>query len=321
MLELLQYRAWLLSENYYGRVYPLLVDRLKLGHSVDGLIKHQTEDAIGAIIGSYLSVPETPGVEANVEMTFSYDEPTGLRVARANGKNIALITMVGPLTKRGELCSYGMMHYQQMLNRANAAANIDGTVIILDTPGGTVDGTPELALAIRTSSKPVGVFGDGMVASAGMWLASQAQVIVGNKNNPTEFGSIGVLMSLPNYQNVMDAGFFPNVKIYRASQSYEKALVNSIEPITEEAEKGLQQDLNNIASQFIAAVKSGRGAKLNTKAEGIFNGRMYDVYESKQHGLIDAIGTLQTAINKVAELAKQQKRAQGNVADSDTEQK
>lgn len=316
MLELLQYRAWLLSEAYYENAYRMLNSRLQLGHDLDGLVKKQTAESIDAMIGAYLSVEDGhPPVQAGVEMTFSYDEPTGLRVAKANGKTIALITMVGPMTKRGDLCAFGMMHYQQMLNRANASGHIDGTVLIMDTPGGTVDGTPELGLAIRTSAKPVGVFGDGQVASAGMWLASQAQVIVGNKNNPTEFGSIGVLMMLPNYQNVMDAGYLPRMTIYRAAQSYEKAQVNAIEPISPEAEKQLQADLNGIASMFINTVKSGRGAKLNTKAEGLFNGRMFDVYESKQHGLIDAIGTLQTAISKVAELAKQQKAQNAKIED------
>jgi protease-4 len=308
MLELLQYRAWLLSEAYYDNAYRLLNSRLQLGHDLDGLVKKQTAESIDAMISAYLSVDEGhPPMNANVEMTISYDEPTGLRLAKVNGKSIALISMVGPLTKRGELCSYGMMHYQQMLNRVNSAAHIDGSVLIMDTPGGTVDGTPELGLAVRTSAKPVGVFGDGMVASAGMWIASQAQVVVGNKNNPTQFGSIGVLMMLPNYQNVMDAGFLPKMKIYRADQSYEKALVNAIEPITEDAERQLQSDLNGIASMFIGTVKHGRGAKLDVKAPGLFTGRMFDVYESKKMGLIDAIGTLQTAINKVAELAKQQK--------------
>lgn len=316
MLELLQYRAWLLSEAYYENAYRLLNSRLQLGHDLDGLVKKQSSESIDAMIGAYLSVEDGhPPMQANVEMTFSYDEPTGLRLAKVNGKTIALISIVGPVTKRGDLCSLGMMHYQQMLNRANAASHIDGTVLIMDTPGGTVDGTPELGLAIRTSAKPVGVFGDGQVASAGMWLASQAQVIVGNKNNPTEFGSIGVLMMLPNYQNVMDAGNLPKMKIYRAAQSYEKALVNAIEPISEDAEKQLQADLNGIASMFINTVKSGRGAKLNTKAEGLFTGRMFDVYESKQHGLIDAIGTLQTAITKVAELAKQQKAQNAKIED------
>lgn len=311
MFELLQYRHWILSESYYDRAYNLLNKRLEHGHNLDGLIRKQSAEDIDAMVSAYLAADlNTLGFGANIEMTFSYDEPTGLRVVKTNGKTIALITIVGPLTKRGELCSYGMMHYQQMLNRANAASNIDGTVLIMDTPGGTVDGTPEFGLTIRTSMKPVGVFGDGIVASGGMWLASQAQVIVGNKNNPTEFGSIGVLFLLQNYQNVIDAGFLPTMKIYRASQSFEKALVNSIEPISADAEKDLQADLNAIASLFISTVKSGRGAKLNTKAEGLFNGRMFDVSESKAIGLIDAVGTLQTAINKVAELAKQQKREQ-----------
>lgn len=305
MLELLQYRIWMLAESYYESAYRLLSERLRLGHSLEGLIKKQDKEGIDAIVSSYLAAEPS----ANMELSFSYDEATELRVAKVNGRSIALITMVGPMTKRGDLCALGMMHYQQMLARANAAAHIDGVVLIMDTPGGTVDGTPELGLAVRTSSKPVGVFGDGMVASAGLWIASQAQVIVGNKNNPTEFGSIGVLMVLPNYQNVIDAGYLPTVKIYRAKQSTEKALVNTFEAIPDEAERDLQAKLDDLASDFISVVKSGRGAKLDTKADGLFKGRMFDVTESKKIGLIDAVGTLHTAITKVAELSKQQRKS------------
>lgn len=309
MLGLLQYRAWLLDEGYYDRVHSLISERIRHGHDLSGLVRKQTPEDIEALISTYLSAEVGhPPVGAAMELTVEYDEPTGLRTVTANGKRIALITMVGPLTKRGDLCAYGMMHYQQMLNRVNASTHIDGTVLIIDTPSGTVDGTPELGLAIRTSPKPVGVFGDGLVASAGMWLASQSQVIVGNRNNPTRFGSIGVLMILPNYQNVMDAGYFPRMTIYRAEQSHEKALINTIEPISEEGERQLQADLNGIASMFIDTVKSGRGAKLDTSAKGLFTGRTFDAHESHKIGLIDSLGTLHTAVTKVAELARQQAR-------------
>lgn len=308
MLNLLQYRAWALNEAYFTRMYPAVTDAIRLGHNL--IHKKSLEDFIPNI-QSLLKVSEDfghPPVDADLQITYSRDQASGLPIAKINNQSIALIPVIGPLSKYGDLCSLGMQDYQNMINMANASQTIDGIVLIMDTPGGTVDGTPELGLAVKNSQKPVGVFGDAQVASAGLWIASQASVIVGNKNNPTEFGSIGVLMALPNYKNMMDAGQAPTVEIFRAQQSSEKALVNVIEPISDESRKTLQADLNDIADQFISTVKAGRGDKLNVKADGIFNGRMFNVTEAKSNGLIDSVGTLQTAVNKVAELAKAKKK-------------
>jgi protease-4 len=283
------------------RHFDVYYHALRNGHDLGK--KKNFEDFLPSI-QSLLSVADDlrPGADT---IQISFDDQSKLPIAKANGKNIALIPVIGPLTKYGDLCTMGMQDYQSLLSRANASSSIDGIVLIMDTPGGTVDGTPEFGLAIKNSAKPVGIFGDGMVASAGIWLASQAGVIVGNKNNPTEFGSIGVLMALPNYQNMMDAGEVPKVEIFRASQSTEKAQINSIEPITDAGRAQLQAELDDLASQFIATVKAGRGDALKADTEGIFAGRMYDVYKSKSAGLIDSVGTLQTAVNKVAEMAKQ----------------
>lgn len=304
MRDLLHHK-WAISESYFTRYFTVFWDSIARGHQ---LVSPKTIEDYIPSIEALLSIPDNEGfqpVSADVGFSLGTDQQTGLPVATVNGKNIALIPIIGSLTKYGGLCSLGMQSYQSKIAAANASDKIDGIVLIMDTPGGTVDGTPELGLSVFNSSKPIGVFGDNCVASAGMWIASQADVIVGNKNNPTEFGSIGVLMALPNYQNMMDAGQYPKVEIFRASQSTEKARVNSLETITDNGRADVQDGLDQIASMFIDTVTSGRGDVLNTKAEGLFAGRMFDVYQATQIGLIDSVGTLQTAVNKVAELARQ----------------
>ncbi len=306
MIQLLLY-TWAISESFSSLMYPLVVRHMQSG-TLDSLVKKKALEDYYPTINALLNAAEAfPNAHAE-EIIFSNDPNTGLPTVKSGNKRIALIPIVGPLSKYGDLCSLGMQGYQALLNKVNSTPSLDGAVIIMDTPGGTVDGTPEFGLAIKNSPKPVGVFGDRMVASAGLWLASQASVIVGNKNNPTQFGSIGVLMMLPNFQNQIAAGNHPSVEIFRASQSTDKLLVNSIEEITKEGRTELQDNLNSTAANFIATVKAGRGDKLDTKAEGLFTGRMFDLYQAKQIGLIDAIGTLQTAINRVADLARQQTR-------------
>lgn len=306
LLQLLQYRAWALSDDYYSRIYPVLMERFHLGHNLEGLIKKQSEEDLSHRVQILIAAPHAA---AGFEMKFGYDKDVNTAIATIGGRNIALIPVIGPLTKYGGLCTPGMQAYQAKINRVHDSPNIHGTVLIMDTPGGTVDGTPEFGLTVRNSAKPIGVFGDSIVASGGIWIASQAPAgIVGNANNPTSFGSIGVLMVLPNHQNEMEAGRFPKMEIFRARQSTEKALVNAIEPITEEGRKEILDELTDLADAFIKTVKDGRGEKLNTETEGLFAGRMFDSKTSKKIGLIDEVGTLHTAVKRVADVAREREK-------------
>ena len=297
MNELLQHEHWAIHPAIMRIYGPRVVEAAKNGTP---LFTQKTQADYEARIEALLAA------EADEEVEFSYsrDGESGFPIAKVGSKKIMLITVVGGLSKYGGMCSYGMQDYIKIINAMNANTNIHGMVMIIDSPGGTVDGTPEFGLAVKQSAKPIGVFGDGLVASAALWVASQAAVVVGNKNNPTKFGSIGTLLVTENYQNMMDAGNFPKVKINRAPQSTEKALLNYVEEITEDLQESINGELKEITDLFIGTVKSGRGDKLDTKAPGLFKGRMFNVTESKSMGLIDAVGTLQTAINKVAQLAR-----------------
>jgi protease-4 len=303
MIELLQYRTWALAENYFNRMYPVVADAMMRGHN---LIKKKTIEDFHAQIEA-LAANIDPSTD---KIRITYDWNTGkeiLPTVKTGGQRIVLIPVMGALTKAGDACSYGMQDYQRFMNLAMIDEQIHGVVFIMDTPGGTVDGTPEFGLAIKNAVKPVGVFGDHQVASAGMWIASQADVIVGNKNNPTEFGSIGVLMVNQDWSNVIESGRAPKMTIIRAPGSEDKALVNPLEPMSEDLLAAVKEDLRSIRNDFVSTVKAGRGDKLKGTTN-LFSGAMFDVQKSKDEGLIDSIGTLSTAINKVAELARQRNK-------------
>jgi protease-4 len=281
-------------------MYPIVANAILRGHNL--IQKKTIEDFIPRIEALARAVdPATDKI--GIEVDWMTGKPV-IPTVKVGGQVIGIIPVIGPLSKYGDMCSYGVQDYQRFMGIANADPSIDGILLLMDGPGGTVDGTPEFGLSVKNNPKPVGVFGDNMVASAHMWVASQAAVIVGNKNNPTEFGSIGVLMVSQDWNNVMDAGRLPKMQIIRAPQSTEKALINGIEPLTADLLTGIKDDLRGVADAFISTVKAGRGDKLNIKADGLFNGRMFDVNTAKQIGLIDAVGTFQTALNKVAELAR-----------------
>lgn len=223
-------------------------------------------------------------------------------VRHKSGKNIAVMPVIGTLTKRGEMCSYGMQDYMDELTVLNNNADVHSIVLDMEGPGGTVDGTPEFGQAVKQSKKPVVTFGDNMVASANYWVASQSRFIIGNKNNPTEFGSIGVL-AVHEYWGKFIEENIGEIKIIRAPQSTDKARVNPIEQLTPELEAEIVADLKGLAKDFHATVKKGRGAKLTASEKDWGTGRMYKNAEAIGLGLIDAEGTLMDAIGKAAEFA------------------
>ncbi len=72
--------------------------------------------------------------------------------------------------------------------------NIAAIVLQIDSPGGEVSGTQQLADVIKSVQKPVVAFVDGMMASAALWIGSAADEIIAS--TPQDIiGSIGTMMS------------------------------------------------------------------------------------------------------------------------------
>jgi len=283
---------------------PVVQDLLSLGHGLDRLVKKQINEY--PFITSRLGDDSAHGLYVAAEWAMNGG------VVQNGSVRVKVISMIGPLTKYGDLCNDGMQNFGAKIVEANGNPEVDGIVLLIDSPGGSVDGTPELANIIKNSSKPIVAFGDGTVASAAMWIASQTSAIVGNKNNPTSFGSIGALAIDQDFTNLMEGNRMQRATIIRAPQSTEKALFNAFESSTENVVDAVREELRGIVNDFVAAVKAGRGDALDAKADGLFKGRMFDAYQAKQIGLIDSVGTLQTALNKVAELVKERKKYKMN---------
>lgn len=297
MIDVLSYRQWAISQQFANTFGLMALKLLSEGKSIEHLIKKHSHEDLRQRYDALVS--QADGIVVSTE----WDRESRLEIATTkHGQNVAIVPVLGALTKRGDLCSYGMRDYIGMIDRANKSQKISAIVLDIESPGGTVDGTNEFGLAVKNSKKPVVAFGDGMVASAAYWVASQARQIVANKNNATEFGSIGVLYIHENYQAYIQKEIGA-VEIIRAPQSVDKARVNVIEPITDDQRSDIRLELKEIAKEFISTVKKGRGAKLNTGDENIFTGKMYPSSDAITMGMIDALDTLQGAINRAGQLA------------------
>ena len=172
---------------------------------------------------------------------------------------------------------------------AEASADVQRIVLLVDSPGGVVSGLGEAASALRAATKPVTAFVTGNGASAAYWLASQAGEIV--MDSSAMVGSIGVVASLSR-QEAPDA---TGRRAYEIVSS--GAPLKRPDPNTEEGRAAIQADVDAIEEVFIADVAAGRNVTAARVRADFGKGAMMPATKAVASGMADRIGTLEALLN------------------------
>lgn len=172
-----------------------------------------------------------------------------------------------------------------------AAKEVKNVVFDVNSPGGVVTGVNELATQVRDLAamrgKNVYVFADQMVASAAYWLASQADMIVTTPS--AQVGSIGTYLAFLNEKVKMQTQGV-NLELFKSGTHKGLGLPGG--DITQENRAYLQARVDDLNTQFVAAVKAGRP---KISAGGVTHAAMYSGVStvagasSINHGLADGI--------------------------------
>ncbi|MGL4630291.1 MAG: S49 family peptidase [Leadbetterella sp.] len=221
------------------------------------------------------------------------------KLSQAKGGGVAIIPMIGTMTRYGGMCSYGSEHFASWIIEANGLDYVNAIVLEMNGPGGMVDGTEMLADVVASSKKPIVAYVAGMAASAHYWVASQAREIVMESETTSEVGSIGVLSMHVDASKAYEKDGY-KINIIRSDGSEDKALYNSVEPMTAEILSDVKAELNRIRGTFIAKVKAGRPGI----AADVFSGKMYAGKDAIKKGLADRIGYLGDAVYRADLLAR-----------------
>lgn len=213
----------------------------------------------------------------------------------------AVITLIGVMGKR-----MNMFHYisggtsTEMVGEALLAADrnqeVDRIILRIDSPGGSMAGTGELADLIGTIEKPVHAWVDGCACSAAYWVASQCETIT--VSTPSAIvGSIGVYAALweRTKQNEEQGIKVEVIKAgrYKAAGHVDQRLSDSDRAI-------LQAELDEAYSIFVGAVASGRGMSPEELTE-LAQGQAIYAQAAIDGGLCDHIGDLNSTITETRE--------------------
>jgi signal peptide peptidase SppA len=215
--------------------------------------------------------------------------------------------MSGPLQKNDQFCGpIGTSTISKWIQEAEANVNIDGIILKVDSPGGTVDGTEDLARTIRNTKKPVVAYVDGLMASAAYWIGSSADEVIAN-GKTAMIGSIGTMIKLADIQPVLEKAGIKFHEIYATKSTDKNRAFN--EALKDGKYTSLIDEiLDPLNEVFLSAVQKNRSGKLSTK-KNVLTGKVYMAEDAKKHGLIDKIGSMDDAIKSIRVLTKNKNKA------------
>ena len=194
---------------------------------------------------------------------------------------------------------------RKLLRQAVRAESVKEILMVVDSPGGTVAGTAELADDISAADqiKPITVQVVDLAASAALWVSSQAREVFSNRM--AQIGSIGVFSVVEDTSGEMER---KGVKVHVISTGEHKGAMVPGSEVTDEHLAELQRSVDAFNEVFIEAVATGRDMSAE-QVEQIADGRMFHAPEALELGLIDRIQSLDETIKMMEARISTRERA------------
>jgi protease-4 len=206
--------------------------------------------------------------------------------------DIAVLDMKGYL--------FSTEKYVKPLRQLEQRRDIKAIVLCIDSPGGGVAVSQELYTEIsrvRDHGKIIVASISSVGASGAYMAALGANMIVANPSSVT--GSIGVIVTLPIYEELLDK-LGISVKAIRSGEY--KGMGNPYHELLPEDSLRLQSVVDDLYEQFLEIVEKERNIPKNDLKK-IADGRIFTGRQALTEALIDTLGTREDAICIAAELA------------------
>jgi signal peptide peptidase SppA len=174
------------------------------------------------------------------------------------------------------------------IDKAAADSGTKAIILHVDSPGGSVAGTAELAAKVRAARdrKPVIAQVDSQAASAAYWVASQATEVVSTPGGSV--GSIGVVALHEDISAMLEA---EGVRPTLISAGKYKVEGHPFAPLEDEAREHFQSVVDDSYRDFVGAVASGRGVTTKVVESKYGQGRVLFAQRALTAGMVDRIAT------------------------------
>lgn len=210
----------------------------------------------------------------------------------ASQEKVAIVRVEGPILDSLETVNE--------LKRFAEDPTVRAIVIRIDSPGGGVAPSQEIYNAVRRvrkeNNKTVVASMGTVAASGGYYIAVATDRILANPGTLT--GSIGVIMQMANFQELLEKIGVKNIVVKTGKF---KDIGSPFRPMQEEDRRLLQSVMDDVHRQFIEAVADGRSLD-SSEVEQLADGRVFTGRQAKSILLVDEIGDFHDAIRLAGEL-------------------
>lgn len=182
------------------------------------------------------------------------------------------------------------------LDKAIIDPLVKGVVLSVNSPGGDVVYSEEIyrkIVEVKKSGKRVVISMGQVAASGGYYISAPADKIFASPSTIT--GSIGVVMSIPNFKGLADKIGYKEITI--TSGTY-KDMGNPLSNFTEQSEQIYKKLIGESYERFVDIIVEGRKLKREEVLK-LADGRIYSGIQAKKLRLIDEFGNLEDATNDV----------------------
>ncbi len=215
---------------------------------------------------------------------------------------VAVIEISGVLTKGFSFLTWlfggtSMQHISQAFQEAVSDPQVKSIILFMDSPGGTVDGTQELANLIYNgkNGKQVIAYSNGMIASAAYWIASAADAIY-ISGDTVQIGSIGVVAT---HVDISKKDEMMGEKYTEITAGTYKSIASSHAPLTQEGRQSLQDQADHIYTIFVGDVARNRNIS-EEDALKMADGKIFMGQKAVEVGLVDGVSTFDQLINTMS---------------------
>ncbi|MBW6509484.1 MAG: signal peptide peptidase SppA [Desulfuromonadales bacterium] len=173
---------------------------------------------------------------------------------------------------------------------------VKAIVLRIDSPGGAVGPSQEIYHELKKlgQKKPVIVSFGAVAASGGYYLAMAGERIFANPGTIT--GSIGVVMSFPDYQELLGK---VGVRSEVIKSGPYKDLGSAQRDMTDDERHLLHEMIIDVHNQFVEVVSNGRNIPIDELAP-YADGRIFTGRQALEVGLVDELGGFNDAVAHAA---------------------
>lgn len=213
---------------------------------------------------------------------------------------VAVVKIDGPLVKGRSFFATSMDSIRVSIQDALTNSKIKGIVLDINSPGGSVNGTEELANFIFEAReiKPIISFTSGSMTSAALWIGTAANKVISQKT--ATIGSIGVVMVHEDFSEMAKK---QGVTLTVITAGKEKAVGSDAKPLSASDKKIIQNQLNTIHGIFIDSVAKNRGVSAEAIRASAGEAQIFIGEDAITAGLSDQIGSLDDAVELALSLS------------------